>query len=281
MADNSRRVVRAAAWRASLPAQGSARGKALRGGLSAWFASLLLCIPLARAQEMERGDVEIRGVALAEGESESYPGLRARIAWELRKRTSIAAAKEAPRLRFDDRRIFDGPLLYWNGRHAFASLSESERRGLRRFIALGGFLWIDAPSGAEGFDRSLRRELRRAFPSHPLQTLDRKHTIFHSFYLLEHAQGRDASPKTLEAIQVEGRAAIVYSRNDVGAALARDAAGQPLLPMVEGGERGRELAARLAVNLVMYALCLDYKDDQVHLPFILKRLRGASRKYGP
>jgi hypothetical protein len=25
------------------------------------------------------------------------------------------------------------------------------------------------------------------------------------------------------------------------------------------------------VNLAMYALCTDYKDDAVHLPFILRR----------
>ena len=27
------------------------------------------------------------------------------------------------------------------------------------------------------------------------------------------------------------------------------------------------------VNLVMYALCLDYKDDAVHLPVIMNRRR--------
>jgi hypothetical protein len=27
------------------------------------------------------------------------------------------------------------------------------------------------------------------------------------------------------------------------------------------------------VNLAMYALCLDYKEDQVHIPFIMKRRR--------
>jgi hypothetical protein len=29
----------------------------------------------------------------------------------------------------------------------------------------------------------------------------------------------------------------------------------------------------MGVNLVMYALCLDYKADQVHVPFIMKRRR--------
>ena len=34
-----------------------------------------------------------------------------------------------------------------------------------------------------------------------------------------------------------------------------------------------ELAFRMGVNLVMYALCLDYKTDQVHVPFIMRRRR--------
>jgi hypothetical protein len=31
------------------------------------------------------------------------------------------------------------------------------------------------------------------------------------------------------------------------------------------------MSLRLGLNIVMYALCLDYKEDQVHVPFILKR----------
>ena len=29
----------------------------------------------------------------------------------------------------------------------------------------------------------------------------------------------------------------------------------------------------MGINLVMYALCLDYKTDQVHVPFIMRRRR--------
>ena len=42
-------------------------------------------------------------------------------------------------------------------------------------------------------------------------------------------------------------------------------------PVEPGGEAQRETAFRLGVNLAMYALCTDYKDDAVHLPFILRR----------
>ena len=30
---------------------------------------------------------------------------------------------------------------------------------------------------------------------------------------------------------------------------------------------------RVGINVCMYALCLDYKDDAVHLPLILKKRR--------
>ena len=56
---------------------------------------------------------------------------------------------------------------------------------------------------------------------------------------------------------------------------ARDNLGTWRYPIAPGGEHQRELAIRLGVNVVMYALCLDYKDDQVHAPFIMRR-RGGS-----
>jgi hypothetical protein len=38
-----------------------------------------------------------------------------------------------------------------------------------------------------------------------------------------------------------------------------------------GGDGQRERAIRLAVNVSMYALCSNYKDDQVHAPFLMRR----------
>ena len=47
---------------------------------------------------------------------------------------------------------------------------------------------------------------------------------------------------------------------------------QPLLPMVDGQPRQRELAFRAGVNIVMYTLTGNYKADQVHVPALLERL---------
>ena len=55
--------------------------------------------------------------------------------------------------------------------------------------------------------------------------------------------------------------------------LARDIfKGRPLVDVVPGGERQRELAIRFGINLVMYAFTGNYKTDQVHVPALLQRL---------
>jgi hypothetical protein len=44
---------------------------------------------------------------------------------------------------------------------------------------------------------------------------------------------------------------------------------------VEGAASVRQQAIRLAVNIAMYVLCSDYKDDQVHAEELMRR-RGPS-----
>ena len=77
----------------------------------------------------------------------------------------------------------------------------------------------------------------------------------------------------LLAIEHEGRAAVLYSANDILGACERDVFGRWAKPVAPGGTRQRELAQRLGVNIVLYALTLDYKQDLVHLPLILERRR--------
>jgi len=199
-----------------------------------------------------------------------------RLAWEIRKRTSIETELTLEDIRLDDPAVFDSPLLYWNGETSFDALTPDERKGLRRFAQYGGFVVIDnASPDSGGFDQSVRRMLTATFPRQPLRRLDSSHTIFRSFYLLDRPVGRVRGPEYLEAIVLGGRAAVVYARHDLGGAWARDDMGNAEYPVTPGGATQREDAIRLGVNLVMYALCLDYKDDQVHAPFILRRRGGG------
>ena len=45
------------------------------------------------------------------------------------------------------------------------------------------------------------------------------------------------------------------------------------MPVSPGGETQREMSYRFGVNLVMHALTGNYKDDMVHMPDIMQRLR--------
>jgi hypothetical protein len=100
-----------------------------------------------------------------------------------------------------------------------------------------------------------------------------EHVVFKSYYLLDRHGGRLLVRPFLEAVMVQGRAAVVYSQNDLAGAWSRDEHGDWEYEVTPGGESQREVAIRTGINLAMYALCLDYKEDAVHLPFIMKRRR--------
>jgi hypothetical protein len=151
--------------------------------------------------------------------------------------------------------------------------SDEELNRLRRHLTMGGMLLLDSAEGRAGgaFDQSVRQMLARLFPHSPLTRLAEDHVLFRSFYLLRVPAGRVLALPYLEAVLIGGRAAVVYSQNDLGGAWARDRYGQWQFDVVPGGELQREQTFRLGVNLAMYALCLDYKSDQVHVPFIMRR----------
>ena len=67
------------------------------------------------------------------------------------------------------------------------------------------------------------------------------------------------------------QAQVLFSEHDLGGALARGATGTWEQAVMPGGDLQRERAIRLAVNVAMYVLCSNYKDDQVHAPFLMRR----------
>jgi hypothetical protein len=207
------------------------------------------------------------------------PSAVKRLTWELAKRTSIEVTDDRAPLRvgLDADKLAESPLLYLAGDREFPIPPPSEIAVLRRYLEFGGFLIIDSAEGSAGgaFDGSVRQLIDALFP-HPqpgIKLLPADHVVYNSFYLLRRPLGRlDISP-TLEGVFRDDRAVIAYCQNDLGGAWQRDDMGNFEFVCEPGGERQRELAFRLGVNLVMYALCLDYKSDQVHVPFIMRRRR--------
>jgi hypothetical protein len=210
----------------------------------------------------------------------------ARWSWELQQRTSAPARLTPSSVRADEPAIVEAPFVYWSGDTAVSELTPGEVSGLRRFFALGGVMVVDdAAAGSDGavspFGRSARRQLERVLPDATPISLGIKHVIYHSFYLLNRAEGRVLGPPQVDAIVRGGEAQVVFTENDLGGALARGGSGIWEEPVVPGGELQREHAIRLAVNIAMYVLCTNYKDDQVHAPFLMRRRAHAMRPDEP
>jgi hypothetical protein len=198
-----------------------------------------------------------------------------RLAWELQRRTSVEVLPEARPFPLSSEALFEYPFLYLGGQGALPALSAAESDVLGRYLTFGGFLLIDANAGAvdTDFDRSVRAMLARLLPRSPLTPVPQEHVIYKTFFLLDSPPGRLFDKPQLQMANLGKRAAVVYTQNDLLGAFQRDEAGNFELEVTPGGEQQRELAFRLAINLCMYALCLDYKDDAVHLPLILQKRR--------
>ena len=194
---------------------------------------------------------------------------------QIARRTSIEVNREPTSLKLSDPKLFKYPFIYLGGDKAFEPFEESDLKTLRKYLSYGGFIFIDDNSAIANseFDRSVRRMVERMFPKMPLRKISRDHSVFRSFYLLNRVSGRAIIKSSMEGISLKGRTVLMYSVNDQAGAWARNKLGDWNYDVIAGGYRQRQLSIRLGINIILYALTLDYKKDMVHLPIILERLR--------
>jgi hypothetical protein len=206
----------------------------------------------------------------------TFSGVRAtapsRWSHELINRTSAPARLSPSPVRADDDALWSEPFAYFLGDGPLAPFTDSEIAHLRRFFAEGGVLFVDDAAPETGdFSRDAKRELLRVLPDAAPIPIGTEHVVFRSFYFIRRPYGRVEGPPKLEAIVRGGNAQVIFSSHDLAGALAQSATGIWSVPVVPGSEVQRERAIRLAVNVAMYVLCSNYKDDQVHAPFLMRR----------
>jgi hypothetical protein len=147
----------------------------------------------------------------------------------------------------------------------------------------GGALFIDTRRGGsigsgnsfDGLD-----DILSGLDTPALAPVPSDHVLTRSFYLLDgfpgRYSGRNLWIEATGAANSEERRGDGVSRLFVGdadymAAWAIDERGRPIYS-VDGGDQQREMATRFGVNLVIYVLTGNYKEDQVHIPALLERL---------
>ncbi|AMW34706.1 DUF4159 domain-containing protein [Haematospirillum jordaniae] len=164
------------------------------------------------------------------------------------------------------------PLIYWPVAPGAVGVPTQTRDRVARYLERGGLLVLD---GRHPDNAAALRTVMASLDLPPLRRMPEDHVLTRSFYLLPNLPGRIANADVWigeQAARGEGVSPVIASSADWAGAWASDRRGHPVLPMVPPGERGRELALRSGINMVMYALTGDYKADQVHLPAILERL---------
>lgn len=237
------------------------------------LALLLLSPPRVLAQE---GDRFQWGQLRYTGAWDPYPNVHGEALDFVTQVTSVIVAPERRILPLKDPGLFSSPMLLLSGKQAPPELDQEEIGRLRDYLTSGGFLWIEDASGSASspFDRWVRQTLEKVLPDSDLRPLPGDHVLFKTFFLLRKIGGRVMVSGAVEGVDWAGNTVVVYSRNDLLGAWAKDPLGKYLYECVPGGEAQRMEARKLTLNIVMYALTGSYKADAVHQPFILQKMRA-------
>jgi hypothetical protein len=240
--------------------------------------------PKLGEEEALKGALDVRLAYIVTGDKDvddlSREGLEG-LSEVLRNRTSVEPADPIGLdLDRDEPRLY--PLIYWPITSTQPTLSPRASAALDRYLRTGGIIFIDTRDQQLSFDRPANgnpdlKRLLGGIETPPLVQMPADHVLTKSFYLLSDMPGRWQGGKVwIEAGNGrvnDGVTTIVIGANDYAGAWAIDGRGRGVMPVSPGGETQREMAFRFGVNLVMHALTGNYKDDQVHLPDIMQRLR--------
>jgi hypothetical protein len=185
------------------------------------------------------------------------------------------------------------PLLYWPMDPREKDLSPQALQKISDYMRTGGTIVFDTRDltlgavrgpGSPG-EQTLRRLISK-LDLPPLEVVPSDHVLTKSFYILRDFPGRwdggkvwvealppaDPNAEAAPARGGDGVSPVIIGGNDWAAAWAVDAQGTPVVDVVPGGGRQREMAIRFGINLVMYALTGNYKADTVHVHALLERM---------
>ncbi|WP_197440036.1 DUF4159 domain-containing protein [Calycomorphotria hydatis] len=224
--------------------------------------------PTSRDELIERGLLQVAKIRHA-GNWNAAPRALSNLLAALNRKVGLAASTKTNSLVLTDPDLFQFPLLYMHGRSGFR-VGEAEVEQLRTYLDRGGVLFADACCGAKEFDRSFRDLIEQVYPEKSLTNVPADHELFSQEigFDLSKVKRRTLAagdpnspiesnviegPPLLEAIDVDGRLTVIYSKYDISCALERQssAACAGYLP---------EDATKIALNIVQYSQLQDLTD---------------------
>jgi hypothetical protein len=175
------------------------------------------------------------------------------------------------------------PMIYYAVPRNAKALPPAAVAKVNAYLRAGGAFVVDTRDAAPGRDVSQNLStLLAGIDAPPLQPAPANHVLTKSYYLIRSFPGRlngrlwiESGAADRDTRRGDGVSGLFIGGSDWAGAWAIDRNGKPLRTM-DGGENAREMAYRFGINLVMYILTGNYKEDQVHIPDLLDRL-GTSR----
>jgi len=144
--------------------------------------------------------------------------------------------------------LFRYPFLFATG-HGLIKFTPEEKERLRRYLAGGGFLFVN---DSYGMERTFKKEIADLFPERELVQLPFDHPIYHSFYDFPNGAPKihehDGQPPRGWAVILNGRVVLYFLvESDIG-----DGWEDPQVH--HDPEDLRQAAFRMGLNLLTYAL---------------------------
>ena len=199
------------------------------------------------------------------GGSDDAPSALSNVLSVIEQQTQLSVSAEKRLLSAVDPKLPDYPIAFLHGRRAFR-WSGAERKAIRRYIDNGGVIFADAICAEDRFAESFRREMQAIFPNRRFERVPPQHAMFTDEFHghdLQTVTLRDPRSRTrsndplsvrtekirplLEGIEIDGRYVVMFSPHDMSCALENR-------PSLECRSYTREDAAKLATNIVLYAM---------------------------
>jgi len=166
----------------------------------------------------------------------------------IRERTRLRTTDRERVVRLTDPSLWELPYLYMTG-HGNVLFGSEEVRVLRSHLEAGGFLHVD---DNYGMDRSIRREIAKAFPDRPLVEVPLDHAVYRVVFPFPRGipkiHEHDGLPAQGFGVFLGDRLVLYYSyQSDLGDGWEDE-------DVHHDPEAVREQAIRMGVNLFVYAV---------------------------
>ncbi|MGH9899080.1 MAG: DUF4159 domain-containing protein [Pyrinomonadaceae bacterium] len=210
------------------------------------------------SHSVSTGEYSFTRLRYSSGNWDADPKMPSNLLNSLVEYTSIRVDTDEKIVEAASSAIMDHPFLYLTG-NKLVRFSASEKRNLRQYLRRGGFLFVDDCNHdvdgtfAKTFEAEVGSILDR--PEERLRKISNTHPIYNSFFSFPdgppqtshelNGWGDDVVHDYLQAAEIDGRIAVLYSNKDYGCEWNYDWTNKRFSTVDN---------TRFGVNIIVYAL---------------------------